>query len=174
MAAALVLPVSGPYTSTWFAKPLGVQGDDGYELACTVQGQEVNETDAYGMTLVEGIYRGQNWRLRNRGQEWNRAGLLDSLQMFGQQGGTGTFSPILTNIGDRWSKFCQALVLTATLANPPTTPQSITATNAGIAPNSQTAFNLTSKLREMPLEWILIPYQTVIASVTYSVPFTAI
>jgi hypothetical protein len=63
-------------------------------------------------------------------------------------------------------------VLTAILGNPPTTPQSLTATNAGISPNSESAFLHTSKMREFPLEMVLIPYTTVVASVTYNLPFT--
>ncbi len=173
MAAALVLPISGPYVGTWSALPLGTLNDDGYELSATIAGQEVSETDAYGLTLVEAIYRGQNWRVRIRGMEWNKTGLLGLVQMFGQSGVAGTLTPVLANIGDRWSKYCQALVLTAILGNPPTTPQSLTAINAGFAPNSQSAWLHTSKVREMPLELILLPYSAVIGSTTFAVPFTS-
>ena len=168
MAAGLVLPISGPYVGTWAALPLGILNDDGFELACTIQGQEVNETDTYGLTLTEAIYRGQNWRCRMRGLEWNRTGLLSILQMFGQTGAVGTFTPMLLNIGNRWTSFCFPLVLTSVLGNPPATPASITAVNAGFAPNSQSAFDLTSKVREMPLELTLIPY----TSSGFNIPFS--
>jgi hypothetical protein len=171
VAAALILPISGPYVSTWDGLSLGVQDDNGYEFSVTIQGQEANETDQFGMTLVEAIYRGQNWRMRNRGLEW-KTGLLAALQMFGMTGAAGTLTPYLSNIGARWTAFCQPLVLTAILGNPPTTPQTITATNAGIAPNSQSAFNGTSKLRELPLEFCLIPYSAVIGSQTFAIPFS--
>lgn len=169
----LVVPISGPYVGTFDAFPLGTLNDDGYELACSLNGQEVNETDAYGMTLVEAIFRGQNWRCRMRGLEW-KSGLLAILQMFGTTGtlGDGNLTPTLLNIGDRWTKFCQALVLTAILANPPTTPQSLTALNAGFAPNSQSLFNMTSKVRELPLELVLLPYSATVNSLTVHVPFT--
>ena len=52
MAAGLVVPVAGPYTATWNSLPLGTQNDDGFQLSCTIQGQEANQTDAYGMTLI--------------------------------------------------------------------------------------------------------------------------
>lgn len=172
MAAGLVVPISGPYVGTWDALPLGTLNDDGYDLRCTVQGQEVAESDAYGMTLTEGIYRGQNWRAGIRGLEWNKTGLLGILQMFGQSGAQGTLTPILSNIGNRWTAFCKSLVLTAILGNPPTIPQSLTAVNAGFAPNFQSNFLLTSKLREMPLELVLIPYTAVVGSLTVNVPFT--
>lgn len=172
MAAALVVPISGPYTATWNALPFGTLNDDGYELSVNFRGQEVNATDAYGEMLVEGIWRGMNWRCRIRGMEWNKTGMLSLLQMFGQSGANSTLTPILTAIGDRWSNYCKALVLSAILGNPPTIPQSLTATNAGLAPNSQSAFNLTSKVREMPLEMVFLPYTAVIGSLTYTVPFT--
>jgi len=173
MAAGLVVPISGPYVGTWDAFPLGTQNDDGYELAATLNGQEVNETDAYGMTLVEAIFRGMNWRARMRGLEW-KAGLLAILQMFGTSGtaGDGGLTPILANIGDRWTAFCQPLVLTAILGSPPTAPQSLTATNAGFAPNSQSLFNMTSKVRELPLELVLLPYSITVGSNAVHIPFT--
>ncbi len=165
--------MSGPYVGSWFSLPLGTQHDDGFELSVTTQGQEVNETDAYGMTLVEAIYRGFNWRARFRGLEW-KSGLVSVMQEFGQiNPGTTALSPVLTNVGDRWSKYNGALVLTAILGNPPTIPQSLTATNAGISPNSQSAFNMTSKMRELPIELCLLPYVTVISSVSYTVPFSS-
>jgi hypothetical protein len=174
----IVVPVSGPYTGTWNGFALGVQNDDGYELSCTIQGQEVNETDQYGMTLVESIYRGQNWRCRFRGLEW-KAGLLAILQMFGTSGtaGDGNLNPVLAAaaappIGERWTKFCQSLVLTAILGNPPTTPRSLTAASAGFAPNSESAFQKTSKVRELPLEMVLYPYVTVSGSLPTIAPFT--
>lgn len=173
MAAGLVVPISGPFTGVFGALPFGTLSDDGYELSATIQGQEVNETDAYGMTLVEGIYRGQNWRCRLRGLEW-KTGLLSVLQTFGQSGAVGTLTPILANIGDRFTKFALGMVLTAILGNPPTTPQSITAVNAQIAPNQQSSFNMTSKVRELPLELCLIPYSAVVGSATYNVPFTSL
>ncbi len=175
---ALVVPISGPYTGTWNALPIGTLSDAGYELQFTVQGQEVNETDAFGMTLVEAIYRGGNWRLRIRGLEW-RTGLTGVMQMFGLVPGGGQLNPMLNdpitgliNVGDRWSKYVQSLVLTAILGLPPTTPASLTALGAGLAPQQQSSFNMTSKVRELPLELVLLPYHAVIGSLTYSVPFT--
>src|SRR3990167_8470593 len=122
MAAGLILSISGPYTSTWNALTLGTMNDDGYVLSVQHQGQEINASDAYGMTLVEAIYRGMNWRMRIRGLEADKLGLLDLLQAFGQTGGNETFTPRLLNIGDRWTNFAKTLILTAILGNPPTMP----------------------------------------------------
>lgn len=177
--AALILPVSGPYTSTYAfqagsPQPIGICSDDGYQLSCTFTGQEINATDAYGQTLIEGIQRGQNWRNIFRGLEWNRAGLLNGLQVFGYNGffPANNILPILQNIGDRWSKYMGTMVLTAILGNPPSVPQTLTALLAGVGPNSQTNFNLTSKMREMPFDFVYLPYSQTVSTVTTVVPFT--
>jgi len=152
---------------------MGTLNDDGYELSCTIQGQEVNETDSYGMTLVEGIYRGQNWRVRLRGLEW-KSGLLAVLQGFGCQQPliNGVLAPLLQLIGSRWTAFSDTLLLTAILGNPPSVPQTLTAASAAVAPQQQSSFLMTSKVRELPLEMVLFPYSTVVGSVTMKVPFT--
>lgn len=185
MAAGLAIPVAGPYISSWFALPLGVQNDDGYRLTCTIQGQEMNATDQFGKTLVEGVYQGQNWRVRLTGLEW-KAGLVEILQMFGNlDPGTNGLQPTLSgatvgnlnnvvNVGDLWTHYTGPLVMTAVLGNPPTTPQSLTASNAGIAPEQSSEFMFTSKIRELPLEMVLIPYNTTIGSIRYAVPFTTL
>lgn len=159
MTAALVLPVSGPYTATWNAFSLGTQNDDGYVLRGTYQGQEVNLSDAFGMTLVEAIWRGLNWRLAFRGLEFNKPGILASMQAFGSIGAANTtITPTLANIGNRYSAFAQTLVLTAILGNPPCMPQTLTAANAIVAPQSNVDYLMTSKVREAPFEFVLLPY----------------
>ena len=161
MVAALVVPVSGPYLGTWNGNTLGTQNDDGFVLTGTYQGQEVNATDAYGMTLVEAIWRGLNWRMRFRALEFNKAGVLGAIQAFGNVNATPTttFQPTLRHVGDRYSAYAQALVLTSILgAYPPTMPSSLTASNAIIAPQSNVEYLMTSKVREAPFEMVLLPY----------------
>lgn len=179
MVAALVVPISGPYVGTYGGFALGTQNDDGFALLGTWQGQEINASDAFGMTLVEAIYRGINWRMRFRGLEFNRTGMLFAMQIFGSTGSaTATFTPhigsnlVAAGIGDRWSKSAQPLVLTAILANPPTMPQTLTATNAAVAPQHNTELLMTSKMREVPFEMVLLPYQAVVGSLTVNLAFT--
>lgn len=166
MAAGLVVPVSGPYTAVWNGAALGTQNDDGFVLSGTYQGQEVNASDAYGMTLVEAIWRGLNWRMRFRGLEFNKPGMLSAIQAFGSSGAAATtFTPTLANIGDRFTKFAQALVLTSVLgAYPPTMPSTLTALSAIVAPQSHVEYLMTSKVREAPFELVLLPYSSVVSS----------
>lgn len=173
MTAGLVVPVSGPYTATWASSSMGTQNDDGYVLHGTWQGQEVNLSDAYGMTLVEAIWRGLNWRMRFRGLEFNKPGILASMQAFGSTGAaTTTFTPILSNIGNRYTAFAQALILTAILANPPTFVQTLTAMNAIVAPQTNVDYLMTSKVREAPFEMVLLPYSATVGSLTVNTAFT--
>ena len=166
MAAGLIVPVSGPYTATWGGASLGSQNDDGFVLLGSYKGQEVNQSDAYGMTLVEAIYRGLDWRMRFRGLEWNKPGILSAMQAMGSTGSpSGTFTPTLANIGARMSSFAQALVLTSVLGvYPPSIPSTLTAVNAIVAPQSNVEYLMTSKVREAPFEMVLLPYSAVLSS----------
>lgn len=172
MAAAVVLPISGPYLGLFNSLPLGVQNDDGFVLSANFQGQEINATDSYGLTLVEAIWRGWNWRLRLRGLEANKSGLNTLLQMFGMTGANTTLTPQLTAIGDRWSNYCKTLLLTAILGSPPTSPQTLTALSAGLAPGQSTELMMTSKMREVPIDMVLLPYSASVGSSSVVVPFT--
>ncbi len=164
--AALVVPVSGPYIGTWNSYSLGTMNDDGYVLRGTYQGQEVNQSDAYGMTLVEAIWRGINWRMRFRGLEFNKPGILASMQAFGSSGNNSTtFTPVLQSIGNRFSAFAQALLLNSILGTyPPTMPSTFTALNAIVAPQNDVEYMMTSKVREAPFEMVLLPYSAVVTS----------
>jgi hypothetical protein len=180
--ATLITPISGPFLGTWGGYVLGTQDDDGYNLSCTVQGQEVNRSDAYGETLIEGIYRGQNWKLGFRGLEWKSQGMISAHQSFGLTTGqpAGNLNPTLTpnatppvcNVGDAMTTYAKVLLLTAILPSSICIPTTLTATFAGLTPNSQIMYNLTSKLREMPLEFVLYPYTATISAKTYIIPFS--
>lgn len=170
---ALVLPVSGPYTGTWNGHSLGVQNDDGFVLMGNYTGQEVNLSDQYGMTLVEAIWRGLNWRMRFRGLEFNFPGILASMQAFGSTGEPSTtLTPTLANIGNRYSRFAQPLALTSILPDPPAFPQTLTARGAIVAPNSNTEYIMTSKVREAPFEMVFLPYKTTISNAIVNTSFT--
>lgn len=116
---------------------------------------------------MEAIWRGLNWKLRFRGLEFNKPGILASIQAFGSTGAPNTtFTPLLANIGDRYSKYAQALVLTAILGNPPAFIQTLTALNAIVTPQSNVEYLMTSKVREAPFEMVLLPYSATIGSLT--------
>jgi hypothetical protein len=168
--AGLIVPVSGPYTGTYGATTMGILSDDGYKITGTWLAQEIGSegTDAYGLTLLDFINRGQNWGLVVRGQDY-AAGLLAALHQWGHVA-AATFDPILAQVGnDALNGFTSAIVLTATLSNPPTTPVSLTASNASLAPNNSTELLYTSKLRELPVSFVFLPYTASSNKVWFSV-----
>lgn len=166
MAAGLIVPVSGPYIGLWNGAALGTQDDNGFVLRGTYTGQEINQSDAYGMTLVEAIWRGINWRVQFKSLEFNKPGILQAIQAFGSSGAAATtFTPTLQSVGDRYSRFSQTLLLTAILgAYPPTMPATLTALSAIMAPQHNIELMMTSKMREAPLEMVLLPYSAVVSS----------
>ena len=152
--------MSGPYSAEYNGLPLGANNDDGFVLMGTYQGQEVNQSDAYGQTLVEAIHRGINWKLRFRGLEFNKTGMLNAIQVFGSTGVVSTtLTPTLGAIGERYTAKAKALVLTSILgAYPPTMPTTLTANTAIVSPQSNVEYLMTSKVREAPFEMVLFPY----------------
>ena len=158
--------MSGPYVGTYNALALGTQDDNGFVLRGTYTGQEINQSDAYGMTLVEAIWRGINWRIQFKALEFNKPGVLTAIQAFGSSGVVSTtFTPTLQSVGDRYSLFSKTLLLTAVLgAYPPTMPLTLTALSAIMAPQHNIELMMTSKMREAPLEMVLLPYSAVITS----------
>lgn len=182
--SALIVPIAGPYTATWNGQNLGTQDDDGYKLRATYTGQEINQSDQFGMTLIEAIYRGINWRLAFTSIEFNRPGVLAAIQQFGSTGaGTTTFTPYLTNIGDKYSRYAQALVLTAILACQPqgtafgvsSNPcfiATLTGLLASMAPQQNMEFLMTSKMRTAPFEMVLLPYLATVGSLSADLAFT--
>jgi hypothetical protein len=203
---ALIVPVSGPYTGTYApptetsspyygqaigAVSLGIMNDDGYRISCEFKAQEVNATDAFAMTLLDFVNRGQDWKIFMTGQEW-KAALMLLLQPWGvtpflpnNSGSVYTYSGVLSPqlggggtlgsngaIGTRGVLSSGILLLTSTLGGPPTAPASLTANQAIISPNSRADFNFTSKVRELPLELSLLPYNLMVLGNNYTVPFS--
>ncbi len=172
MAAGLIVPISGAYTGTYFFNLLGTMNDDGFILSGTWHGQEVNASDAYGMTLVEAVYRGLDWRLSFTALEFNQAGIASILNTFGGAR-VNDFSPILSNVGRLYSQYAGVLTLNAILGNPPTTPQTLTAASAVLAPEMNVPLLMTSKAREAPIEMVLLPYTVTVGTATlYNASFT--
>ena len=160
------------YTGTWNASTLGILDDNGYEISFSPKGQDINDTDQFGMTLIEGIYRGQDWRIRFRSKEFGSAGLLKLLLAWGS---IAVVAPApqaqLGTIGVTYSSLAKVLVLTVTAGTPAAgNPTSITASLSMNSPNNNISFLMTSKVRETPIETICLPYSD---GAGHNVPFVA-
>lgn len=146
--------------------------DNGFTLSGKWHGQEVNTSDVYGMTLVEAVYRGMDWRISFNALEFNQTGIQSILNTFGGAR-VNDFSPILENIGQLYSHFAGALTLNAILGNPPTKPQTLTSASAVLAPETNIPMLMTSKMKETPIEMVLLPYAVTSGSgFLYNTSFT--
>jgi len=163
MPAALIQVIAGRYAGAYTppaggALSMGILNDDGFELAATPKGEEINATDAYGLSLLDFVYRGADWRLRARAKEF-AADLMKIVWPWGM--GTGALSPRMGVIGRRGSDIAGSMVLTATTGTPAASspgPASLTAGLCVASPNANMAMYFTSKARDVPAELVLLPY----------------
>lgn len=143
--------MAGRYSSTLNSNSLGLM-TNGYEVQCEPKEQMVNRSDAYGDSMIDTIYRGGDWGLQCEAMEAYITGVKDAAWPFGALGVMGV-------IGRLGSDIATSLVLTATAATPAaTSPATMTATKAKLAPNSQPRFSLNSELRLLPFRLVFYPY----------------
>lgn len=126
---------------------------EGYELLLDPKHQLVNRSDAYGDTLIDTIVRGADWSLVCEAMEY-KAGPIAAVGQIASMGTLGI-------IGRLGSDIAQALVLTATAGTPAaTTPATLTASKALLAPNANPRILFNSELRRVPLRFALLPYDS--------------
>ncbi len=171
MAALISAPVAGAYTGVYNSASLGILDESGYVLSFQPKGQDIDSTDQFGMTLIEGLWLGGSWRVRFRTKEWN-TGMQGAFQVYGAASTTPAPSFALGIIGRKYSAISLALVLTATTGTPAaSSPASLTASQALLAPNSNLDINFTSRLREVPIEMICLPYAQTIGGTSFNIPW---
>lgn len=175
--------VSGPYIGTYKAPSGSAVAiglcDEGYELQFTPQGENIENSDVYGGALLDGITRGHNASLTFTMKSYQRAltsGLIwqfttnPLLMQFGAQA-AGVANGIPT--GRLWSSLAGEIVLTGQRNTPAyavdSTPYTnnvfgatsiLTASLAILAPGQSINFMMNSKLRQVTLAMVLLPYST--------------
>ena len=172
MASLISNPVAGAYTGTLNAVALGIMNDDGFVLNIQPHSDLINDTDQYRRTLIETIYTGIDWRVRYRTKEWN-TGMQAAFSQYGAQGTNPAPGMSLGIIGRKGSGIAQALILTATTGTPAaTSPATLTATQALLAPETNIDMRFTAAVREVPIEHVCLPYSTTTGGGTFVVPWT--
>lgn len=143
---------------------------DGYKLTLDTELEDLGETDAWGLSVIDGIFRGGNCFLQYTSVEY-KAGSLGAYWPYGgAMGGAGVLGVLYDStqttklpIGQLASNIAQPLVLTAG-AGEPTSIATLTATFALLAKNSNLDLMFNSKLRDVPTRLRLYPYT--VSSVT--------
>ena len=150
--------VAGRYTSTYNAVAMGMC-KDGFELEQDFELDEISETDAWGGSVIDGIFRGGNSFVQFTCEEY-AAGALGAFWPLGTLGTLVT--PTTMPIGVLASTLAKALVLTAVTGTPAAGATGLgvtfTASNALLAKNFNGKLLLNSKLREVPVRQRLYPY----------------
>ena len=153
---AIETPIAGAYTTTWNAVAIGFT-EDGFNLSMEAKAELVNNTDLYGDTIIDLIYRGGNCYLDTVAKIY-KAG---STGPWWPYGALGTIATSAAPIGRLGSAIAQALVLTAVAATPAAaTPATLTASKAILPPDNQLSLTFTSKLRKVPLRWLALPSES--------------
>lgn len=146
--------VAGRYSGTYNAVDVGIT-DDGYTLQQDLSVEAIDESDAYGGTLIDFIYRGGNAFLRFMSKAY-KAGSISPLWPYGALGvGATAAAPI----GRLASAIAAAMVLTSTANTPAAAaPASLTGPGSILAPNFSWELLYNSKLRRVPVRLQLLPY----------------
>ena len=151
--------IAGRYTATFNAVDIGISRT-GFELEFQFKQEAIDETDAYGLTTIDMIHRGCDTLLNATLREY-KAGSKAILWPIG--GGTiGKIASVAKPIGTLASDNAAALVFTS-VANTPaaSSPATLTASKAWIAPNYNPRILFDSRLRDVPIRMIFLPADAV-------------
>lgn len=150
---ALDTLVAGAYTTTYNAVSVGVTRQ-GFELSQMVKQELIDETDAYGLSTIDWVYRGGDVFLQWTGRSY-KAG---SYAPFWPWGALGVMATTAAPIGRLASAVAQATVMTA-VANTPAAaaPATLTGSLSLLAPNYEGKLLYDSRLRDVPVRLQLLP-----------------
>jgi hypothetical protein len=157
--------VAGRMSATYNANDVGITRD-GYGLTLDTEAEDIGETDAWGLSVIDSVYRGGNCFL----QFTSVAYKTGSLQAFWPYGGALAGPGVLGVLHDAnqatplaiaqlASNIAKAFVLTATAGTPAAAaPATLTATFALLARNAQGVLRFSSKLRDVPVRLRCYPF----------------
>jgi hypothetical protein len=153
---AIETPIAGHYSATYNAVADGYT-ESGFELEQTVKQELSNESDAYGESTIDWVYRGGDAFLT-----WDsKVYKIGSTAPFWPWGALGVMATTLAPIGRLASAVAQAMVLTATANTPAAaTPATLTASKSLLAPNFSGKLLFNSKLRRVPVRLQLLPSES--------------
>ncbi len=169
---ALLIPVSGPYVSTYTsgasafggntARTTGITSDDGYRLLWTVHKQRIGNdgTDRWGLSLLENVYRGADFSISYRAREYALSNTQVVWPYAAAATGNANLAPAIgiPGVCDDTSSFTGILAMSAISGTPAASnPATLTASHATIADGQQIDLLFTSKLRETPVVLNLLP-----------------
>lgn len=134
---------------------------EGYKLSWQYAKKLLDESDAYGEMVIDGIYRGiSNLFIEGVGLEY-KAGILNALNPYSAFAPTGNsgISPGTISVLD--TDTAGILIMTAASSTPAAAaPTTLTATYAILAENFNIDLLFDSRLREVPFRFRIYPYNS--------------
>jgi hypothetical protein len=148
---AITAPIAGAYTGTYNSVAINYTRS-GYNINFMLRAERVDETDIYGNSLIDLIYRGAQLTIDTIAKVY-AAGSTGPLAAWASSF-NGQVYAAAKPIAQLASTAAAALVLTA-VANTPaaSSPATFTATKSIISPDNNFSLIFNSQLREVPLRW---------------------
>lgn len=152
---AIAAPVAGAYVGSYNRSSAGFAAmnymRNGFTLSFSQKGERIEETDLYGLCLIDIVHRGSQLSIECIGKVYG-AGVTGPLWPWAAPFGTvyNAGSPI----GQLANTAPDTLLLTAVSGTPAASAGPVTLTsNVIISPDSQQQINFNSTLREVPLRF---------------------
>lgn len=160
---ALEAFITGRYTAAYGPSgsrvSLGVSRE-GYRFQHETKAANIDQTDAYGDSLIDMIYRGANMRVNFSMLSYSKA--ATALILAPWTGDLFVLRSTAKPVGVLASDLAQSLLLTAEANTPAAAaagPATLTANKVILAPG-QVELLYDSRLREVPVSLIVLPYDT--------------
>ena len=145
--------IAGRYSGTYNSNDVGITRD-GYRLFKDSAWEEISETDAFGMSLLDGVYRGGRCSI----QFDSKAYKTGSIAAFWPWGSLGVLATAAAPIARLASAVAAATVLTDVDNTPAAgSPATLTASLSILAPNQNADLLFSSRVREVPVRLSLLP-----------------
>lgn len=158
--------VAGRYSAAWNAVDIGYSRQ-GFNLEFQFKHEAIAESDLFGLSTTDLVLRGADVHMDATLREW-KAGSTALLWMLGA-GVLGKVASTAKPLGDFASNNAQALVLTSTANTPAAAaPATLTALKAWMAENYNPKILLDSRLREIPIRLIFLPYLSATDEIRFS------
>lgn len=142
--------IAGRYSGTYSGADVGITRQ-GYNLQQESRWEEIAETDAYGLSIIDGVYRGGNCYIQLESKAY-KAGSVAPFWPWGSLGVMGTIARLASDVA-------ASIVLTSTAGTPAAaSPATLTGTKSILAPNNPASLLFNSVLREVPVRLLLLPY----------------
>lgn len=162
--------VAGRYYGAYNAVDVGAT-DEGYEVSQDNDLEDIAPSDAWGSSVVDGVYRGGNVHIQFTCKEFKPGAVTpfwpwEVLGVMQTYGGSG-----VTPIGRLASSVAKAMLLTALAGTAyntagATTIQTLTAASAVLAKNFDGRILFDSRLRKLPIRLMVLPTEATVSSTT--------